>query len=206
MSTLNLSMRPVASFTFQNTTEESNKLCLIPGHYDTASVISMATTTSTPAVITSFLSYADPSAIINAGYECDQVADDFNITNNKKDSSGRTYPIKITPKSVKTRYRDFLNFIRLANVKVAKMRITDLTSGDHAIFNSEMEVSRSNVGSKAGSDFIQLSAHINPSNFLQNFIEIDLEQQNLVLDETTLAFLEIPAGANFQIDFTLALQ
>ena len=200
-------MRPVASFTFQNTTSEDHKLCLFPGHYDTASVIAISTASNTPYVTTSALSYADPTAIVNAGYECVQVADDFSVSQNIKDVSGKSYPIKITPKSVKTRYRDFLNFIKLANVKVAKMRITDLaTNSDHAIFNSEMEVSKSNVGSKAGSDFIQLSAHINPSNFLQNFIEIDLEKQNLVLDETTLAFLEIPASANFQIDFTLVTQ
>lgn len=180
---------------------------MIPGHYDTASVIVVSTANTSPYATTSALSYADPTAIVNAGYECSQVADDFNISENKKDGSGNTYPIKITPKSGKTRYRDFLNLIKLANVKVAKMRITDLTpSGDHAIFNSEMEVSKSNVGSKAGSDFIQLSAHINPSNFLQNFIEIDLEKQNLILDETTLAFLEVPANANFQIDFTLVVQ
>ncbi|MBQ5689339.1 MAG: hypothetical protein IIV21_05170, partial [Bacteroidales bacterium] len=65
-------------------------------------------------------------------------------------------------------------------------------------------ITASSIGSKAGSDFIQLSQHINPSNYLQNFIEIDLEKQNLLLDETTLAFLEVPGKAQFQIDFTLA--
>ena len=62
------------------------------------------------------------------------------------------------------------------------------------------------IGSKAGSDFVQLSSYINPANFLQNFIDVDLEKdaRNLSLDETTLAFLDIPGNAHFQIDFTLA--
>jgi hypothetical protein len=87
------------------------------------------------------------------------------------------------------------------------MRITDLSTGenpDRAIFQQELEISNSSIGSKSGSDFVQLSQHINPANFLQNFIEINLEERNLLLDETTLAFLTVPANSNFQIDFTLA--
>jgi hypothetical protein len=67
-------------------------------------------------------------------------------------------------------------------------------------------VTQSSIGSKSGSDYVQLSAYINPANFLQNFIDIDLEkdERKLSLDETTLVFLDVPANSNFQIDFTLA--
>lgn len=206
MSTeLKKSLRPVASFVFNNTATETRKLCLFPGHFMLAKVTSMipATQNNPPYTVTSILSYANPDALCDAGYDCDQVADDFNITSNHND--GRQYDIQITPKSRKTRYRDFLNYIKLSGVRVSKMRITDLVvNGSHDIFQSEMEITASSIGSKAGSDFIQLSQHINPSNYLQNFIEIDLEKQNLLLDETTLAFLEVPGKAQFQIDFTLA--
>lgn len=201
------SMRPVASFTFNNRSEASVKLCLFPGHYMLAESISIATSSTNPVKITSYLSYANPEPIRNAGYECDQVADDFNCSLNHRDGSEGQYSVEVKQKSVKTRYRDFLNYIKLSGVRVAKMRITDLDTSanpSRLIFQSEMEVSKSQIGSKAASDFIQLSSHINPSNFLQNFIEIDLEKQNLLLDETTLAFLEIPGKAHFQIDFTLA--
>lgn len=198
-------MRPVASFLFRNTSSESKRLCLFPGHFVNQDVITQVTGSSAPFTTVSYISHANPNAIKAAGFECDQVADDFNLSNNFKDGSGATYAIEITPKTQKGRYRDFLNFIKLASVRVSKMRITDLTSSSsHDIFQSEIEISKSSIGSKSGSDFIQLSAHIDPSNYLQNFIEIDLEQQNLLLDETTLAFIEIPGRANFQIDFTLA--
>ena len=206
MSTLNQSMRPVASFVFENTDSNRQKLCLFPGHFMTASSIGIASGSS-PVTVASYLSYADPSAIIAAGYDCCQVADDFAATENRKDASGRLYPIKITSKSAKTRFRDFLNYIKLANVRVTKMRITDLskdTNPSREIFQQELEITKSSIGSKNGSDFVQLSQHINPSNFLQNFIEVDLEKQNLKLDETTLAFLDIPGSAHFQIDSTLA--
>ena len=203
------SMRPVASFVFENTTPAPAKLCLIPGHYNTVSILGIVTgtETSTPYPITSFLSYADPSAIKAAGYDCDQVADDYNLTQNMKNGRQEKYPIEVISKSNKTRYRDFLNYIKVSGLKVTKMRITDLSTAanpSREIFNSEIEVAQSAIGSKSGSDFIQLSSHIDPSNYLQNFIEIDLELQNLLLDETTLAFLEVPGSARFQIDFTLA--
>lgn len=197
MSNLNQSMQPVASFTFATTDKYATKrLCLFPGHYDTSEIVGEAGDLK--------LGYANPSAIKNAGYDCNQVADDFLYTQGKS-STGVDYPIVVTPKSSHTRYRDFLNLIRYSNLRVVKMRITDLSgSTAHEIFQQSIEVTKSSVGSKHGSDFIQLSQHINPSNFLQTFIEIDLKSTNLLLDETTLAFIDIPADAKFQIDFTLA--
>lgn len=200
-------MRPVASFIFTNQLNESQRLCLFPGHFDTSSVVSEAISTQSPVRVKTILSYADPNAIVAAGYHCDQVADDFNVSDNLKDANGNCYNIRIKSKSPKTRYRDFLNYIKLSGVRISKMRITDLDTAanpQHNIFYQEMEITKSSIGSKAGSDFVQFSSHINPSNFLQNFIEVDLEKQNLLLDETTLAFLDVPANANFQIDFTLA--
>ena len=194
-------MRPVASFIFRNTSQESKKICLIPGHYNTSEIVYNETVSSGPTP--SLLSMASPKSIKNAGYDCDQVADDFNGASYYSSK----YPIQITPKSAKTSYRDFLNYIKLSGVRISKMRITDLTAGanpSHDIFYQEMEISKSAIGSKSGSDFIQLASHINPANYLQNFIEVDLEKQNLLLDETTLAFLDVPASAHFQIDFTLA--
>lgn len=199
MSTLNQSARPVASFIFK-AGENSSRLCLVPGHYNTEEIVLGNDSKA-------FVSFADPTAIQNAGHECDQVADDFYGDTTSLGRVSALYPVRVTPKSTKTRYRDFLRFSRYSNLKVVKMRITDLTSSQNPsrdIFYTEMEVTRSAIGAKVGSDIIQFAEHINPANYLQNFIEIDLEKQNLKLDETTLVFLQIPANANFQIDFTLA--
>ena len=209
MSNFNKATRPVASFIFHNTESASHRLCLFPGHFMTATTITEITGLSAPFTVKSLLSYADPTAIIAAGYSCDQVADDFSLSSNQKDSSGSTYKVKVTSKSPATRYRDFLNYIKSSGLKVVKMRITDLSTSANPsrdIFQQSIEVTQSAIGSKAGSDFVQLSSYINPANFLQNFIDVDLEKdaRNLSLDETTLAFLDIPGNAHFQIDFTLA--
>lgn len=199
MSELTKSLKAVASFRIKNPTNNTQRICFFPGHFDTTEVV--PTTDSKYAI-----SYADPSAINNAGYDCVQVADDYNAKNsmNKADGSG-VYPIVIISKGGKTRYRDFLNMIRLSGLQVTKIRITDLVAnGNHEIFGQDIEVSRSAVGAKGGTDIVNLAAHINPNHFLQNFIDIDLTANKLSLDETTLMFMDIPASADFQIDYTLA--
>ncbi|MBE6347231.1 MAG: hypothetical protein E7067_08560 [Lentimicrobiaceae bacterium] len=204
MSTqLKTSMRPTASFNLKNVSSESVRVCLFPGHFDTSEVVAVSDGDLTKVV----LAYSNPEAINAAGFSCAQVADDYNINTKsvyRGSADGNGYAVQITPVSKRTRYRDFLNYIRYANLSVVKIRITDLeANSDHAIFNQELEVSASAIGAKAGSDFIQLSAHRNPAHYDQSFIEIDLSQQNLLLNETTLASLDIPANANIQIDFTL---
>lgn len=201
MSKLNSSMRPVASFIFDNSKESAvdTKLCLFSGHYDVSEVCSDTLTNPSKYDVR----YTNVRVLQDAGYECDQIADDTSYC--KVGISGSN-KVAITPVSKKTRYRDFINYIKLAGLKITKMRITDLMgpNSSHEIFQQEMEISSSSIGAKSGSDFVQLAQHINPSNYLQTFIEVDLELQNLLLDETTLAFLKVPAGAKFQIDFTLA--
>lgn len=193
---LKSSMKPVASFSFKNlSTTEQVKLCLFPGHFDTTEIVKVDDKIA--------VAFSNPAGITAAGYQCQQVADDYNatVTNVKADG---TYKVQILPKSKRTRYRDFLNYIKYSGLKVSKMRITDLnTNGAHEIFGQEIEVSASAIGQKSGSDFIQLSAHRDSSAYDQTYIDVDLASSNLLLDETTLAFLEVPAGASFQIDFTL---
>lgn len=200
MSELKNSLKAVASFRVTNKSGNGKRVCFFPGHYDTAEVVQ--STDSGKYLI----SYADPSAIKNAGYDCVQVADDYNAKNslNKADGTG-TYPVTIQPKGGKTRYRDFLNMIKLSGLKVSKIRFTDLVpDGSHDIFSQDLEISQSTIGGRGGTDVVNLSAHINPAHFLQNFIDVDLAGNKLRLDETTLMFMEIPAGADFNIEFTLA--
>lgn len=196
MTELKQSMKPTASFTFQNKAAVERVLCLFPGHFDTTEIVKVDDKVS--------LAYCNPKPLVEAGYFCDQVADDYSAEHSTVKDDG-SYDVQVSPTSKRTRYREFLNYIKNSGLRVTKMRITDLLSGDngHEIFNQELEISASAIGAKAGSDFIQLSAHIDPSNYIQRFIDIDLSKQNLLLDETTLAFLRIPASAHFQIDFTL---
>lgn len=201
MATLKNSTNPTASFVFMNHSDDSQRLCLFPGHYNTTEIVMVNEGESKKAV----LAYSNPEGIVAAGFQCDQVADDCSVsTTNMYRGEERKYNVEVTPVSKRTRYRDFLNYIKLAGLRVSKIRITDLVQNSaHEIFAQELEVSASAVGAKAGSDFIQLAAYRKPSNYDQSFIEIDLMDTNLLLNETTLAALDIPGKAEIQIDFTL---
>lgn len=199
MGTLDKSLKPVASFRVKNNTETSVKLCLLPGHYDTKEIL-----VSAEGKV--FIGHCNPSALVDAGFQCQQVADDYKSATLMYDQTrgAEAYPLVITPKSKRTRYRDFLHFIRLKGLRVTKIKISDnLDSPEHKIFQSEMEVSASSIGSKVGSDFIQLSDHRKPSNYDQSFIEVDFSSVSLEMTETTLLSLEVPGGADFYIDFTV---
>ena len=198
-TTLSESTRPVASFIFENSSQEEVKMCLAPGHYDVSEVC--ADVMSNPSKYD--VRYTNVKVLQDAGYNCDQIADDTSYC--KVGISGSN-KVAIKGTSKKTRYRDFLNYAKLTGLRITKMRFTDLSTSenpDRAIFQQELEITTSSIGAKAGSDFVQLSQHINPANFLQNFIEVNLQDKNLLLDETTLLFLTIPANSKFQIDFTL---
>ena len=195
--TLKQALQPVASFVISNSAVTEKKLCLFSGHFDTAEVV---TGTVNGSPVTGIV-YDDKTGIVAAGYTCDYVATDYSSLL----KAAKNPDVDVRPNSARCRYQDFLNYIALVGSKVTKIRLTNLTgtAAGRAQFDREMEISASEVGSKAGSDFIQLNSYKNPANYDQDLIEIDLERQNLILDATTLAFLTIAPGAQFSIEFTL---
>jgi hypothetical protein len=193
---LNNALKPVASFRIVNPAgNPERKLCLIPGHFNLTGVVDVDDGHGgTMPVIT----YNDKKPIVDAGYSCDEVADDYNQSLSRS-------AVQVHPNNEMTRYRDFLNFIRLKQLRVSKIRLTNRTASSvgRAQFNKRFEVSASSIGSRAGSDFINIANYKNPANYDQDIIEIDLAQQNLLLDATTLTFLTVAADADFDIEFTL---
>lgn len=193
MGTLNKALKSVASFTFQNTdSSNAKRLCLFPGHFDTLELI---TGTRSTASVTEPC-YSKISHITAAGYACDQVAYD-NVDIQKSADK-----VTVKANSQRTKYADFLRYIQLNGLKVTKMRIKNLGSNDD-IFNQELEISSSTIGGKVGSDYVQFSEYVSPNAYDRSFIDIDLSASNLTLDNTTLAFLNVPASAHFSIQFTI---
>lgn len=190
MNQVNESLRPSVSFIVENKSEEQKRLAFFSGHYNVTRIVTKENKC--------YVLRTDASALVAAGYQCDEVADDFNA------NVGDEYLFKVSPKSPRTRMGDFNNYVRNTNQRVVKIRITDL-SGDqtHELFNHEIEISGSEVSAKGSSDYIQMSTYVNPRNFQQNVIEIDLEEDKLLLDETTVMIMNVVGKAKFQIDYIL---
>lgn len=190
MNQANESLRASVSFVVENKSEEQKRLAFLAGHYDTLK-----------AVVKDDKCYIlrnDASALVAAGYQCDEVADDYN--SNVDDQ----FTFKVLAKSPRSRMVDVNNYVKNTNQRVVKIRITDL-SGDptHELFNHEIEISGSEVSAKGSSDYIQMSTFVNPRNFQQNVIEIDLEDDKLLLDETTVMIMNVVGKGKFQIDYIL---
>ena len=202
MKDLSKALQPIVSFRFVNLTALYKTLCLIPGHYDTQEVVKYTVSEGGSNVDKYTLSYLNPDVLKDAGYSCDEVADDLNI--NLQGDGKTTYPITVTPAAGNSKYRDFLKYIKNVGSRIQKIRVTNNGSDSgRTQFDQFFEVTASSIGSKAGSDYINLSSCKDPKNFDLNMIDVDLEARNLVLDATTLLFLKVAPNTDFTIEFTL---
>ncbi|MBQ3843455.1 MAG: hypothetical protein II817_00565 [Bacteroidales bacterium] len=200
MSELQRALKPVVSFRLVNTDNSNEKkICLLPGHFNTQSIV-----TGTGALSQAFvkLSYADPASVVAAGYACDQVADNYDVDV----ASTKNYPITVIPGSPRCRYRDFLDYINRVGARITQIRLTNNKTGGAGRdqFDKEFQVSASAIGTTAASDYINLASCKNPANYDQDMIIVDLAQQNLMMDATTLLLLTVAPGADFTIEFTLS--
>lgn len=198
MSELQRALNPVVSFRLVNTANDYKKICLIPGHYDTAEIMSYTESGSTKNVI----SYLNPAVLNEAGYSCNEVADDHNAN---LDGTSKDYVITVTPAAGNSRYRDFLQYVKQVGSRIKKIRLTNNTgsAAGRSQFDQFFEVTASAIGSKPGADFINLASCKDPKNYDLDLIDVDLEARNLILDATTLLFLKVAPNADFTIEFTL---
>lgn len=197
MGTLNQALKSQVTFTFENTDANNDKrLCLFPGHFDTQELVT-SVNSSTTDLKSAIFANSNTANIVAAGYACDQVAYDYFPGQRTTDK------ITVKPNSQRTKYNDFLNYIKLNGARITKMRIKNL-NGNVEIFDQEMEISASALGGKFGSDFINFNEYVKANAYDRSFIEIDLAEANLTLDHTTLAFLTLPASAKLSIQFSIA--
>lgn len=192
MSTqVNESLKTTVSFTVENTQDSLKRLVLFPGHYNTQQIILKEDK--------AYLLRTLAKALSDAGYApVDEVADDFNA------AVAEYFIFKVQGKSARTRMVDLVDFVKHSDLSITKIRITDLSNDStHELFNHEIEVAASKIGTKGESDIIQMSTYVNPRNFQQNVIEIDLEADALELNATTVMIMDVVAKGKFQIDYVL---
>lgn len=192
MSTqVNESLKTTVSFTVENTQDSLKRLVLFPGHYNTQQIVLKEDK--------AYLLRTLAKALSDAGYApVDEVADDFNAAVEEH------FIFKVQGKSARTRMVDLVDFVKHSDLSITKIRITDLSNDStHELFNHEIEVAASKIGTKGESDIIQMSTYVNPRNFQQNVIEIDLEADALELNATTVMIMDVVAKGKFQIDYVL---
>jgi hypothetical protein len=196
-NTLLEALRAQATFNFVNNDSSNEvRLCLLPGIYSTMAATTDGTTKE-PVI-----SYTDKTNLNKAGYNCDQVADDAAFD-----------PLASTKVAVtgvgRVSWRDFLNTVQRVGASVKKMIIQNKTTPyDPALFDGQIEVAKTVLGAKGGTDFITLQNYVSVNAYDRTKIEIDLSGvdelgRSRALELTPEVFLAItvPASASFSIQF-----
>lgn len=178
-----------SSVTFNIVGDSSNakKLCLLPGIYDTMKFTQDGT--SKAAV----MNFSSPTNLVNAGYPCDQVADDY-------DSNDSSQLVHVTG-TTRTKYRDFLNTVQRLGIRVKKIIIQNKVSSAD-IFDQEIELSRTAVGAKGATRFLKLQNYVSVDAYDRSKIEIEFtDDAPLDLTPDMFMAMNIPANASFSMQF-----
>ena len=139
----------------------------------------------------------NPANLVNAGYPCSQVADDYDGC-----IDSEAMPVVVNGAS-RARYRDFRNSVARLGLRVQKIVIQNKTNpSDESLFDQEIEVSRTAIGAKGATRFIKLQNYIEPKNFDRSKIEIEFTD-DAPLDLTPDAYMamRIPGNAEFSMQF-----
>lgn len=129
----------------------------------------------------------------NAGYAVDQVASDTEPSDPKQ-------PVKVVGAN-RVRYSDFLNTVQRVAINVSKIVIQNKNAASQDIYAQEIEVARTAIGAKGGTDFIQLQNYVSVQAYDRSKIEIDLSDEPLTLTPEVFLAMNIPSGANFSMQF-----
>jgi len=185
-NTLREALQACATFNFVGDQNADRVVALLPGVYSTMTIGTITVGGNSKTIV----AFTDPSNLNNAGYQCDEVADDF-ITGNTT-----AQKVQITGAN-RVRYRDFLDTVQRVGINVTKIVFQNNLTNDSKIFNQEIQLARTSIGAKGGMDFIQLQNYVSVNAFDRSKITIDLEQEPLFLTPEVFMAMNIPAGANF---------
>lgn len=185
-NTLKEALRATATFDIVGNDSADKKLALLPGIYSTMKQVTDGTSKATT------VTFSDPTNLVNAGYACDQVADDYN-----SGDSGQYVQVNAAGRS---KYRDFLNTIQRVGVQVTKIVIQNKTTSAD-IFDQEIEIAKTVLGAKGGMDFINLQQYVNVNAFDRSKIEIDMKDNPLELTPEVFMAINVPEDSHFSIQF-----
>lgn len=185
-NTLKEALRAQATFDFVGDNSNDKKLCLLPGIYNTMKQSTDGTSKET------IITFSNPANLNNAGYACDQVADDYN-----SGDSGQY--VQVTGVG-RVKYRDFLDAVQRVGMRVSQIIIQNKVSSQ-AIFDQQIEIAKTVLGAKGGMDFITLQQYVNVNAYDRSKITIDLSDETLDLTPEVFMAITVPAQAHFSMQF-----
>lgn len=194
------SLQASATFNFHNTSNQTKRLVLLPGIFNTQKIEAIThkevVDDEEVDVTEYYVRNTSTASLTKANYVADQVADDY---------IDRCADAVVVSSSDLCTYADFRRSIDLKGSSVTEIVIQNKTN-DQSLFDQMIEVHKTAIGSRGGSDFIRLQDYVLPSNYDRTKITIDFSKISSVMTLDAYSFLAInvPAGAQFSIQFKLA--
>lgn len=195
-NTLREALKASVTFDFNNVTPTggtaaAKKVAILPGIYNTMKQVTDSTSKETVVV------YTDPANLVNAGYSCDEVADDYNA------ASGVF--VQVTSNK-RAKFRDFLNYVQRVGVACSRIVIQNKNTSSQDIYDQDIEIARTVIGAKGGTDFIQLQDYVSVDAYDRSKITIDLSQDPLILTPEVFMAITVPIGGHFSMQFVFDSQ
>ena len=190
------SLQASATFNFENLTDATKRLVLLPGIFETKKIEAVQTEEKGETFVKYVPRNTATENLTKANYVADQVADDY--------VDGCEDAVKVTSTDLCS-YADFRRSIDLKGSSVTEIVIQNKLD-DQSLFDQMIEVHKTAIGSRGGSDFIRLQDYVLPSNYDRSKITIDFSKilSVMTLDAYSFLALNVPAGAKFSIQFKLA--
>lgn len=182
-NTLKEALKSSMTLNFKNNSDTDKKVAVLPGIYDTLKLAG--------AGENAVLTYTDPTNLNRAGYNVDEVADDYN------DKSGVSVAVTGTKRAS---FRDFRNAVNLVGLTVSRIVIQNKVESQN-LYDQEIEVARTVLGAKGGTDFIQLQNYVSVNAYDRTKIEINLADDPLVLTPEVFMSIVVPGKASFSMQF-----
>lgn len=193
-NTLRQAIQACAVYNIKGDANSDKVLAFLPGVYSAMGMTQAGAAGSKAPVLT----FADPTNLTNAGYDADQVADDYI-------EGAENMPVKVTGANKRTAYRDFLNTVQRVGVYVTSIviqnKVPQTEIGANNLYDQEIVVSRTAIGTRGESVFIQLQNYVSVNAYDRSKITIDLSDEPLYLTPEMYMAMNIPAGSDFSIQF-----
>lgn len=187
-NTLREALRAQATFDFENSDSSNDvKVAILPGIYNTMKTITDGTSKESIVVL------SDKTDLNNAGYACDQVADEYN-------AGDTSQTVHVTGVG-RVKFRDFLNTVQRVGASVTQIIIQNKAQNDQSIFDQQIEIAKTVIGAKGGMDFITLQQYVNVNAFDRTKITIDLSEEPLELTPEVFMAINVPASGHFSMQF-----
>jgi hypothetical protein len=174
--------------TAPSTATSAVRVALLAGHYDTSAYATTATAAGTPVKKTN----SDPTALKNAGYVCDVVADDGSFALPALKGTGSVVMRSLNPQRT---VQSLMEYIKSYRMMLKGLRVI---ANDQTAFDGNLIVAQSTPFDRGAEKTISLNNFYSAFQYSNDRVSIDLSAAELDIERITMLFADVPPGCTMK--------